>query len=109
MARKHSDCPSKQQGGDLGFFQRGQMVPEFENAAFALKPGQMSGVVETPFGYHIIKTAEYAKPSTVPFDEAKQNIMQYLTEQKKQQALTSYFDSLRAASNMQVIDSSFVR
>lgn len=109
MARKHSDCPSKQQGGDLGFFQRGQMVPEFENAAFALKPGQMSGVVETPFGYHIIKTAEYAKPSTVPFEEAKQNISQYLTEQKKQQALTSYFDSLRAASNMQVIDSSFVR
>ncbi len=109
MARKYSDCPSKQQGGDLGFFQRGQMVPEFENAAFALKAGQMSGVVETPFGYHIIKMVERSSESTVPFDQAKENIVQYLTEQKKQQALTSYFDSLRAASNMQVLDSTYVR
>jgi len=109
MARKYSDCPSKQQGGDLGFFQRGQMVPEFENAAFALKAGQMSGVVETPFGYHIIKMVERASESTVPFDQAKENIVQYLTEQKKQQALTTYFDSLRAASNMQVLDSTYVR
>jgi peptidyl-prolyl cis-trans isomerase C len=109
MARKYSDCPSKQQGGDLGFFQRGQMVPEFEKAAFGLKSGQMSGVVETPFGYHIIKTVEHASPSTVPFDQAKQNIVQYLGEQKKQQALMSYFDSLRTASNMQIVDSSYVR
>ncbi len=109
MARKYSDCPSKQQGGDLGFFQRGQMVPEFENAAFGLKAGKMSDVVETPFGYHIIKTVERAPASTVPFDQAKQNIVQYLTEQKKQQALTSYFDSLRTAANVQIIDSTFVR
>jgi peptidyl-prolyl cis-trans isomerase C len=109
MAKKYSDCPSKQQGGDLGYFERGRMVPEFEKAAFGLKKGQMSDVVETPFGYHIIKAVDHAAASTAPFDEAKQNIMQYLTEQKKQQALTTYFDSLRAASNVQVLDSSFVR
>ncbi len=109
MARKFSDCPSKQQGGDLGFFERGRMDPEFEKAAFGLKTGQMSGVVETQFGYHIIKAVEHAPASTVPFDQAKQNIMQYLTEQQKQQALTTYFDSLRAASNVQIIDSSIVR
>lgn len=109
LARKYSDCPSKQQGGDLGYFERGRMVPDFEKAAFGLKKGQMSGVVETQFGYHIIKTTDHAAASTVPFDQAKQNIVQYLTEQKKQESLTSYFDSLRTASKIQILDSSLVR
>jgi len=109
LARKYSDCPSKQQGGDLGYFERGRMDPTFEKAAFGLKTGQMSGIVETPFGYHIIKTTDHTAASTAPFDQAKQNIIQYLTEQKKQQALTAYFDSLRGASNIQILDSSIVR
>jgi len=108
-AQKYSDCPSKQQGGDLGYFERGRMDPTFEKAAFGLKTGQMSGVVETPFGYHIIKTTDHSSASTAPFDQAKQNITQYLTDQKKQQSLTAYFDSLRGAANVQILDSSFVR
>ena len=54
-ARQHSDCPSSSQGGDLGSFGRGMMVPEFEEAAFGLEVGTVSGVVETNFGYHLIQ------------------------------------------------------
>jgi peptidyl-prolyl cis-trans isomerase C len=108
-ARKYSGCPSKEQGGDLGYFERGRMVPEFEKAAFALRTGQMSGVVETPFGYHIIKVTDHTSANTVPFEKAKPQIEQYLTQQKKQQVLTSYFDSLRSVSKVEIIDSSYVR
>jgi parvulin-like peptidyl-prolyl isomerase len=54
LAAEHSDCPSSAQGGDLGSFGRGMMVPEFEQAAFALETGKVSDVVQTDFGYHLI-------------------------------------------------------
>jgi parvulin-like peptidyl-prolyl isomerase len=57
-ARELSQCPSGRQGGDLGRFGRGQMVPEFDKVAFSLQPGELSGVVKTKFGYHVLKRLE---------------------------------------------------
>ena len=58
FAERYSDCPSAQEGGDLGYFGPGSMVPEFENAAFALEIGQVSDVIETEFGYHLIQRTD---------------------------------------------------
>jgi protein-disulfide isomerase len=58
IAKAHSDCPSSERGGELGRFTRGELVPEFERALFSLAPGQISNVVETPFGYHVISREE---------------------------------------------------
>lgn len=75
VARQYSDCPSREQGGDLGFFERrGRMVEPFAAAAFSLKKGQISDPIETQFGYHIIKVTEIKKGHDIKFDEVKRNV-----------------------------------
>lgn len=95
LARTSSSCPSSAQGGDLGFFGKGQMVQPFEEAAFALKPGETSEIVETQFGYHLIKMAEKKEAGTVPFEEVKVRISEYLSQSKLDAAQQEYIKGLR--------------
>ncbi|MBC8319040.1 MAG: peptidylprolyl isomerase [Desulfobulbaceae bacterium] len=95
LARANSSCPSSAQGGDLGFFGKGQMVKPFEDAAFALKPGETSGIVETQFGYHLIKMAEKKDAGIVPFEDVKQRISDYLSQLQLDMAQQEYTKGLR--------------
>ncbi len=101
LAKAESSCPSSAQGGDLGFFGKGEMVPPFENATAALKPGEVSGVVETQFGYHIIKLVEKKEGGTVKLDEAKGDIENYLKQTKTQKAVSEYVAKLKSSAKIE--------
>ena len=95
LAREHSDCPSKARGGDLDFFGKGKMVKPFEDAAFALEAGEISDVVETRFGYHIIRVADKREAGLAAFEDVKADIIRRLTQQKQSAAVKNYIQSLR--------------
>jgi len=104
VAKENSQDPgSAVNGGDLGFFEQGQMVPPFEQAAFALKPGEMSELVESQFGYHIIKVAEKQAQRVVPLDEAKGQIEQYLGQQNRQAETQAFVNALKAKAKIEIL------
>ncbi|MBN1763915.1 MAG: peptidylprolyl isomerase [Sedimentisphaerales bacterium] len=93
VARRWSDCPDN--GGDLGYFLRGQMVPEFETVVFDLEPGQVSGIFQTSFGLHITKLWEKKPPGARPLKEVRQTIIDHLMQQDQKTALEDYLDLLK--------------
>ena len=95
LAKKYSQGPSSKNGGDLGFFSYRQMVEPFSKAAFALKPGEISGIVKTRFGYHIIKLEEKKPAVVTPFDKAKPALEEQLRREKAGNALDPYIDNLK--------------
>jgi len=105
LAMEHSSCPSAPRGGDLGYFGHGQMVPPFEQAAFALKPGEVSDVVETQFGYHIIKVTDHNDPGEQPFEQARDGIMENLRKARQNDAVKGYITSLRESAKIELADS----
>ncbi|MBW1740582.1 MAG: peptidylprolyl isomerase [Deltaproteobacteria bacterium] len=101
LAKEFSECPSSVRGGDLGYFARGQMVRAFEEAAFASKPGQVSGIVETRFGYHLIKVEDKKPQSMIPFEVVRDRLEEYLTQEKIQKQLTSYIEGLKKKAKIE--------
>lgn len=103
LAQDHSQDGSAAQGGDLNYFTKQQMVPAFSDAAFSLKPGQISDVVTTPFGYHIIKVTDRKPARVVPFEEVSAKIKDFLGEQKKQQHADAFIDGLKKKAKIEVL------
>lgn len=85
-AKEFSTCPSKERGGDLGEFGKGQMVKEFEDAAFAAEIGQVVGPVQTQFGYHLIKVEKKNEATVIEFEQIKENLRTNLLQQKQELA-----------------------
>jgi len=101
LAQVFSQGPSSAKGGDLGYFKRGQMVQSFEEAAFALRPGEVSDIVETKFGYHLIKVIEKKPETTIPFEDIKDRLQQYLKQEKVQEQVSLCIDELKGKAKVE--------
>ena len=104
LAREFSeDRDTRPYGGDTGLFHRGQMVPAFERTAFALKPGEISDMVETPFGVHILRLEEHRDPYLVPLDEVREQLRDHVRAERAEAAVQAEIERLRAAADIEVL------
>ncbi len=102
VAGELSSCPSGQNGGDLGFFTKGQMVPEFEEAAFSLPQGEVSEPVETQFGYHLITVTAKEESRMIPFEEVAAHLVQNLTAVKRNEEYAKRCSEIRAKYDISI-------
>lgn len=94
-AKKYSKCPSKEKGGDLGYFKRGMMVKEFEDAAFLLPLHTYSEPVESQFGYHIIEVVDKTEKGMLPFEDVKDKLKEQLLAAKQQEVYEEKLEELK--------------
>ncbi len=100
LAKANSDSPSRENGGDMGFQPKGAFVGSFDKVAFELKVGQISDVVETPYGYHIIKVADRKEAHTKTFDEVIDQIIKMLRQRKQTEHIPKYIESVKASAEI---------
>ena len=101
-AKKYSKCPSKENGGNLGSFPRGKMVPEFEEAAFNMTENEISKPVKTQFGYHIIRLNELKKAEERKFEEVKQTIQNELITAKQHEKYSNKVNELHQSFTIEM-------
>ncbi len=101
LAQENSSCGSAKQGGDLGFFHKGKMVPAFEDAAFQLNVGEVSDIVETQFGFHVIKLTERKEAQAIPLEQVRDNVKDFLNKQRGQEAISEYISKLRGTATVE--------
>jgi len=104
LAKTKSADASAAKGGDLGWFGKGNMVPAFEKAAFSLKEGQLSGIVKSDFGFHIIKLTGIRAAGTRAFDEVKEQIKSAIMPQKQQQVFMKLKEDLKKGAKIELTD-----
>jgi parvulin-like peptidyl-prolyl isomerase len=97
------DCATKNNGGDTGFFRRGEMVPAFEEVAFALQPGEISDPVDTTFGVHVIRLEEHREPRLLPIDEVREQLLEHVRTEQMEAAVQDEIDQLRAAADIEIL------
>jgi len=102
IADRASDCPG--QGGDLGWFPRGQMVEEFEEVVFNMQPGDVSDIFPSQFGYHIAKVLERREPQPVPFEQVRDHLAKELLEQRQGEAVDAFVDKLKASAAIEEVE-----
>jgi peptidyl-prolyl cis-trans isomerase C len=100
LALEYSNCPSKNRGGDLGFFSRDQMVKDFSDVAFSLGKGQISEVVATRYGYHLIQLIDRRPATQMPYKNVRAKIERTLRRDKEQEAVDSYLASLKRRADI---------
>ncbi len=102
IARENSLSPDSEKGGDLGFFSRGQMPPEFDQAVFSLRPGRLSSVVQSPYGYHIFKVEKKREARRLEYPEVKERIVTKLKQEKQEQEYIAWLTELKSRAEIRI-------
>jgi peptidyl-prolyl cis-trans isomerase C len=101
LAKEYSEGPSKTRGGDLGYFQRGQMVKPFDDAAFSMKKDEVSGIVETRFGYHIIKVYDKKPAQTLAYADVKERLSERIKQEEVEKQAAEYISQLKKEAKIE--------
>jgi peptidyl-prolyl cis-trans isomerase C len=101
LAKESSEGPSSAKGGDLGYFRRGQMVKSFEEAAFRLQPGEVSEIVETGYGYHLIMVIDKKPETTIAYKDVKDRLEQHLKREKVRKEVSLYVEKLEEKAKVE--------